>query len=326
MNNYPFGPPGLPWTPRPPGLPTTPLPGYALLPPPGFNPGPDERMRELERQAAETDDPGLGYQLYRARKQAGLLPQAEEPGEYYHRVVLDTDRGRLNITVTDSDHLHVENRAKDRYSSDYWADPWVINRIPFTFSQHAKRTKGKWVVDVSPYGIYREGGGSRWEPSSSFRKKFKAALEKILNEWSKKDTSALRAGDLRDVTKGIRKLEEEVAELQAKVTEKQLQIGELYLRELALRSGAPLTKRMPSGAVLAEAIDRMGTEVVRQLAQQTGIPGYDLRSWRSGRDEPTMAQRRAMFQFARDLGLDVATNPRAPRKRNGGRRRRRHRS
>jgi hypothetical protein len=270
----------------------------------------DAQRRGIERRLGTSPEDGL--RLYMERKRAGMIPEGGE-GQGAVDVTIETPHGRLRIHAADADSVHLENRSRDRYADDHWSEPWVINRIPFIFSQHAKRVRGKWVVDVSSYGIYREGGGGRWEPSSSFRKKLKGALQKVLDEWSAKDDTLLRAGDLKRVVSDRQTLEGEINELMAKVEQKQLQIGALYLREVAIRGGGRVEKRMPSGSVLAEALTRY-SELEDKAAAHLQVTKYDLRSWaRGNRDKPTMVQRQMMFQLAKELDLDVAMNPRRRR-------------
>jgi hypothetical protein len=282
------------------------------------NAGADARLRGLERALASGEvapTPEIGYQLYVEHMRSGKRPEGGDLSFEEKDVVIDTKHGRVRLHINDAEHLHVENRGRGR-GDQAWTEEWVINRVPFTFSQHAKLKDGKWIVDVSSHGMYREGAWG-WEPSASLRKKFKKAIEKVVNDWAKSAPPELRSGDLSSVIDDIERREKEAQELLAQVDQLQLEIGDLYLRELRIRSGQALGKRMPSSAVLADAIDRMGHDASKQIAAELGVTHYDISAWARGtrRDgKATMAQRQLMFQIAKRHGLDVAKNPR-PRRR-----------
>jgi hypothetical protein len=196
----------------------------------------DRRLRELERRLAQGESsPELGWQLFLEYQRS---PERQEYEREHAKpeVEVDTQWGRLRIWISDAEHLHLANSSRSPHGEGAWTDPWVINRVPFTFSQHATLEEGHWVVEVSKHGIYRDDRRYRWEPSAAFRRNFKAALESVVNDWASKSGDLLMAGDLMEVRGMIASASDEVDKLSRELHAKQMEIGELFLRELAIRS------------------------------------------------------------------------------------------
>lgn len=109
------------------------------------NPGSDERVRELEREARSSGDPLVAYQAYVARRGAGLTGSGPAGETTF---VVQTKHGPFTVSATGTSYglPHLFVQSGDHQARPVVGGEWPINRVPMRWTAHFYRLpSGEWL-------------------------------------------------------------------------------------------------------------------------------------------------------------------------------------
>lgn len=229
---------------------------------------PDDRLRDLERQALASGDPVMGFQLYLEKRRAGeegRLAEREHAG--FESGLFESQYGPVWVTATSADHVNVSNTfeipghtdaAGNYVPAQRVSHPWIVNRVPVTFHifHFYRFPDGTWkpYSPTDPSDEWRrrtDKGDMSWlgradrpheirsSISEAVAKKVDPMLRSVVTAWAQSRGATLHQAELGEVSRALQSAENELNKLEEQADEVRARIGQLYLRELATKHAGP---------------------------------------------------------------------------------------